>query len=110
MTRLKSHILAAAILRRAAGAGAPAQVVKKGDPDAGALFVKIFLGRIDGEARARLFARGPNQAGEPCWSEPLGGVESEARIDAVLDKERRFDRDLWIVEIEDQDGERFLEE
>ncbi|NWG72111.1 MAG: DUF1491 family protein [Parvularculaceae bacterium] len=106
--RLKSHILVAALLRRAEIAGAPAQIVRKGDADAGAVAVKVFLGRIDGAPMARLFLQGLDETGAPAWREPFPGAAPEGKIDALLDKERRFDRDLWIVEIEDRLGRNFL--
>ena len=108
--RLKTHIRVGALLRRAEIAGVPAQIVRKGDPDAGALFVKVFLGRIDGAASARLYAQGFDDEGSPCWREPFSNVAAEADVDAFLEKERRFDRDLWIVEIEDRLGRNFLDD
>ncbi len=106
--RLKSHIAVAALLRRAEIAAVPAQIVKKGDPDAGAIAVKVFLGRIDGASMARLFMQSLDENGDPAWREPFPGAAAEAKIDALLEKERRFDRDLWIVEIEDRLGRSFI--
>lgn len=107
--RLKSHIRVAAQLRRAAAAGAFAHVARKGDPDAGTICVKVFLGRIDGVATARLFIESRDEKGELFWREPFEGAVGEERIDGFLQKERRFDRDLWVVEIEDRLGRAFLE-
>jgi hypothetical protein len=107
--RIKTHIRVGAHLRRVAAAGAFAQVARKGDPDAGAVAVKVFLGRIDGAARARLFVESRDAAGARIWREPFEGPADEAKIDDFLAKERRFDPDLWIVEIEDREGRSFLE-
>jgi hypothetical protein len=106
--RLKSHIVVSAILRRAEIAGAHALVVKKGDADAGAIALKVYLGRIDGAPRARLLLQELDEEGAPAWSEPFDGAADEQQIDARLAKERRFDRDLWIVEVEDRAGRTFL--
>jgi hypothetical protein len=108
--RLKTHIRIAAHLRRAQGAGAFAFVAKKGDPDAGAVAVKVFVGRRDGDGMARLFVQSVNDAGERAWREMFEGPVAEKTVDAFLVKERRIDPDLWIVEIEDRDGRSFLEE
>lgn len=103
--RLKSEIRVAAQLRRAAAAGAFATIVRKGDADAGAIAVKVYLGG----GAARLFVEARDDKGEAVWREPLDGPQSEAAIDRFLDKETRFDRDLWIVEIEDREGRIFVE-
>lgn len=103
--RLKTEIRIAAQLRRAAGAGAFATIARRGDADAGAVAVKVYLGA----RRARLFVEGRDESGEPLWREPLGGEADEAAIDAFLEKEIRFDRDLWIVEIEDREGRTFTD-
>lgn len=108
--RLKSHIRVAAHLRRAQAAGVFAHVAKKGDPDAGAVAVKVFLGKSDAGAMARLFVQSVDEAGEKAWRDPFDGPVAEEKADAFLARERRIDPDLWIVEIEDRKGRSFLEE
>lgn len=103
--RLKTEIRVAAQLRRAAAAGAFATIARKGDADAGAVAVKVYLGA----RRARLFVEGRNEKGDAVWREPLGGEADETAIDTFLEKEARFDRDLWIVEIEDREGRPFTD-
>lgn len=104
--RLKSEIRVAAQLRRAHIAGAFAVVARRGDPDAGAIAVKVYLGG----GQARLFVQSRDENGNPIWREPFDGAADETEIDKYLDKEKRFDSDLWIVEIEDREGRGFLEE
>ncbi|HXI87158.1 MAG TPA: DUF1491 family protein [Parvularculaceae bacterium] len=103
--RLKTHIQVTALMRRAQGAGAFAHVARKGDPDAGAVAVKVFVG----EARARLFMQSRDLDGAAVWRETFDGPQAENDVDARLTKERRVDPDLWIVEIEDKEGRSFLE-
>lgn len=103
--RLKTEIRVAAQLRRAAGAGAFATVARRGDADAGAVAIKVYLGG----RRARLYVETRDEKGDPVWREPLEGEADEASIDRFLEKETRFDRDLWIVEIEDRQGRAFLD-
>lgn len=107
--RIKTHIRVGAHLRRVAAAGGFAHIAKKGDPDAGAVAVKVFLGRIDGAATARLFVESRDEAGARIWREPFEGAAEESKVDDYLARERRFDPDLWIVEIEDREGRSFLE-
>lgn len=103
--RLKTEIRVAAQLRRAASAGAFATVARRGDPDAGAIAVKVYLGA----GRARLFVEARNEVGDAVWREPLDDETDETVVDIFLGKETRFDRDLWIVEIEDRLGRAFLD-
>lgn len=104
--RLKSEIRVAAQLRRAHAAGVFAVVAHRGDPDAGAIAVKVYIAG----GRARLYVQARDDQGKPVWREPFDGETEESRIDAYLEKEKRFDADLWIVEIEDRDGRGFLDE
>ncbi|MFN0024873.1 MAG: DUF1491 family protein [Parvularculaceae bacterium] len=103
--RLKTEIRVAAQLRRASAAGAFATIARRGDADAGAMAIKVYLGA----RRARLFVEARGHAGEPVWREPLGGEADEAEIDRYLEKEIRFDRDLWVVEVEDREGRAFVD-
>ena len=103
--RLKTEIRVAAQLRRAASAGAFATIARRGDPDAGAIAIKVYLGG----RQARLFVESRDEAGAPVWREPLDGETAEDAVDHYLEREARFDRDLWIVEIEDRQGRPFVD-
>lgn len=107
--RLKTEIRVAALLRRAQTAGAFAHVAKKGDPDAGAVAVKVFIGRGDDGPKARLLMQSRDLEGRAMWREPFDGPCPEEKADAFLVRERRIDPDLWIVEIEDREGRSFLD-
>ena len=107
--RLKTSIRVAAHLRRCQAAGAFAHVAKKGDPDAGAVAVKVFIGRVEAGPAARLYIQTVDLDGEAAWREPFEGAAPEEEIDEWLAKERRIDPDLWVVEIEDREGRNFLE-
>jgi len=105
--RLKTAIRVAAHLRRCSAAGVPAHVARKGDPDAGALAVKVFVGRTDLGPAARLFIQSLTIDGEAVWREPFGAAVAEDKVDAWLVKEARVDPDLWVVEVEDREGRSF---
>jgi len=107
--RLKSEIWVKAYLRRCAVNGAMGVVVRHGDDDAGAIFIKIA--RPDGMAAVLA----PAPAGldvadiDRRWVMRFDGAfVPEAEAESVLAKESRFDSDVWIVEIEDREGRHFL--
>ena len=104
--RLKAGFFVRALIRRAEVAGAQAYVVKKGAEEAGAVFLKVS--RLDGTCTVL------NQAfageGERVWARPLGESCDEARATAYFEKQKKFDPDLWIVEIEDRGGRAFVDE
>lgn len=106
--RLKTSFRVAAHMRRAEGCGAFAAVARKGDPDAGAVAVKVFIA----PGASRLFTQSRDADGEPVWRERFAedpATDREAHIDAWLDREISIDPDLWIVEIEDREGRPFLD-
>lgn len=107
--RLKSEIWVKAYLRAAAVAGAPGVVVRRGDPDAGAIYIKIA--RLDGTAD--LYGPAPagleSIDGERRWSS-LATKAPEDAVEARLAAERRLDSDIWVVEIEDRNGRSYLDD
>lgn len=108
--RVPTELRAKALIRRCAGVGVPAVVVRHGDDDAGMLYVKLRL--LDGTARLH----GPAPAGLtsddglPRLVAHLdaGGV-AEAVADAYLARQIEFDPDLWLIEIEDRLGRNFVD-
>ncbi|MEZ5842610.1 MAG: DUF1491 family protein [Hyphomicrobiaceae bacterium] len=107
--RLKADIWIRAYLRTVARHGAFGAVVAHGDDDAGALYIKVS--RLDGTAR--LFGPAPagleTADGDRAFAAVSGdGFRPEGEIDAALARERDFDPDLWIVEVEDREGRDFL--
>jgi hypothetical protein len=103
---LSTDIWVGALIRRAELAGAFAVVARKGDPRAGAVLVKV-LDRRDGSAR--LYSEAFRGAGERVWMQPVPS-EAEAELDAYIERARRIDPDLWVVEIDDAEGRHFLTE
>jgi hypothetical protein len=93
-----------AYLARLRLADIPAFVVARGDATAGAVVVK--LNRLDGTAAA--FARSWDATGARIWTPIANGPDAE--VEAALTRQRRFDPDLWIVEVEDRQGRTLLDE
>jgi hypothetical protein len=109
--QLKSEVWVKAYLRAAAAAGAMASVLRHGDDDAGAIFIK--LRRPDG--RAALY--GPAPAGLDAMATDRRFAlltpeteTGEAGIDQRLSDEQRFDPDVWVIEVEDRQGRHFLDD
>ena len=104
--RLKAGIFVRALIRRAQVQGASAFVVRKGAEDAGAVILTVS--RLD--RTCLLLNQARNGKGELVWARPLGDWGEEPKARAWLDKQIRFDPDLWIVEIEDREGRAFVDE
>jgi hypothetical protein len=107
--RIKSEIWVRAYLRRCQAEGVPVAIVRRGDEAAGAIF--ICIDRLDGTVRLY----GPAPAGliesetERRWVSCFGGSGASAeKADNYLARQREFDPDLWIIEIEDRAGRHFL--
>lgn len=101
---LKTGIWVQAFLRRCNGEGLYGTVVKKGAEEAGALFV--IIDRRDGTYH--LFGPAPGPAydgqGERRFIEELPYPAALDQIQDVLARRRKFDTDLWIIEVEDKSG------
>ncbi|MGA7328860.1 MAG: DUF1491 family protein [Rhodomicrobium sp.] len=110
--RLKSHIWVSAYLRRLNSAFISAALVRRGDADAGAIYIKIA--RLDGTCQvyAPLSAQfaemlpsdalilDEGRAWQPIY--PQSGTELDA--DAYLARQASRDPDIWILEVEIAEG------
>jgi len=103
--RLASGFWVAAYRKRLELAGIPAFVTAHGDETAGAVLVK--LATLDGKARA--FHRTYDlTTGDRVWDVLASGDERE--VDAAIARQRGFDPDLWVIEVEDRQGRHLLDE
>lgn len=108
--RLKSGFWISAQVRLCDQAFIPVAVLHKGDPDAGAILLKINrLG--DG---CEVLTQVRNIDGTPAWMKGTGETPvNEGEADAYIGRQRGRDPDLWVLEIEDPnsryelDGEIF---
>ncbi|WP_272008195.1 DUF1491 family protein [Roseovarius sp. ZX-A-9] len=105
MTRLTAEFWVHAYLARLRVHDIPAFVVAHGDDTAGAVLIK--LSTLDGNATA--YQRGFDiMSGARHWSELTSGPEPE--VDAAIARQRSFDPDLWVIEVEDRAGRHLLDE
>lgn len=105
MARLTADLWVSAYLARLRLADIPAFVVRKGDATAGAVLIK--LNTLDGCAVA--YQREYNLLEDRRdWAVLAEGAERD--VDAALAKQRGFDPDLWVIEVEDRAGRTLLSE
>ena len=105
MIRLTADIWVSAYLTRLRLADIPVFVTAKGDATAGAVLVK--LNTLDGQAKA--FQRSFDlMSGERTWIVLAEG--EDAAVEAALARQRSFDPDLWVIEVEDRKGRHLLDE
>ena len=105
MPRLAARVWIDAYLRRLDIETIPAHIVRKGDPTAGAVMVKVATaGR-----QAICFQRSFDLAsGERAWVVLAEGDEAE--VDASIRRQASFDPDLWVIEVESRDGRHLLDD
>ncbi|MEY8839649.1 DUF1491 family protein [Cribrihabitans sp. XS_ASV171] len=105
MARLTSEFWVQAYLKRLRLMEIPAFVVAHGDDTAGAVLVK--LNTLDGTATA--YQRSFDLvSGSRAWVELASGEERE--VDTSIRRQREFDPDLWVIEVEDRAGRHLLGE
>ncbi len=105
MPRLTAGLWVQAYLARLGQAAIPAFVTSKGDATAGAVLVK--QNPMDGSAC--VYQRSVDLiTGHRTWVVLTKGSESD--VDSTIARQRKFDPDLWVIEVEDRDGRHLLEE
>ncbi len=103
--RLASGVWVSGYLTRLRLADIPAYVTAKGDPQAGAVVVKVAL--LDGTARA-YERRSDLMTGARAWILLAGGAETD--VDVLVARTRSRDPDLWVIELEDRAGRTLLDQ
>jgi len=96
--RLKARLLVQAILRRYDLEAIPVYVRRQGDPDAGAILLKIAVSRD----RAMILSQARDAEGRAGWLR-IGGTDplSDQEAETAIEKAIRRDPDLHVIEIED---------
>jgi hypothetical protein len=105
MAKLTSRFWVDAYLTRLRVFDIPAFVVAHGDDTGGAVLVK--LSTLDG--KAVLFQRSFDlMTGERSWSELTSG--SDLDVDASIARQKGFDPDVWVIEVEDKLARHLLDQ
>jgi hypothetical protein len=103
--RVPAHIEVSALLRRVQAEGGFATVIRKGERDAGSLMVAIS----EKGAGIRLFERVPDHSGHRIWTLIRSqDTENTNEIEQYLNQRADQDPDLWIIELDIANGERFI--
>ena len=99
--RVTTDFWVSSVIRRVFSSGGFAAIVKRGATEAGAVFFTVR----DRLGETKLY--GPASQTSYDDAKPadrqftlLGNVAGDAAIEARLEREKRFDPDIWIVEIE----------
>jgi hypothetical protein len=99
--RVKSDLWVAAQVRLCDRFTIPAVVVRKGDPDSGAILVRVE----NAERKVVVWTQVTNLDGERGWmrgtgAEPVSFEEAESYVKRAIER----DYDIWILDIEDRHG------
>ncbi len=105
--RLKTDIRVSALIRRCDMQAIGAVVTARGDRDAGALLVKLC-----GRARdAVVLSQTRRPDGTLGWLRATGATPvAESEADAYIARQRQYDPDLWVVEVETLAAETILDD
>lgn len=101
--RLRSEIIVSALIRRVFAAGGFAAVEHKGSEEAGAIFIR----HRHRDGTETLYAPAPQnvfaeEVSERRFEKRLDRVDASV-IEEMIGKERSFDRDLWLIELDIDD-------
>jgi hypothetical protein len=104
--RLSSSVLVSALLRRAQDEGGFGAVLAKGDATAGAIAVIL----LEKGRKACFLERLLRPDGGYAWQEAHRGIDDEEEFRGFLERRRKYDPDLWILELDIASAERFAAE
>lgn len=105
--RLATSVLVGALIRRAESAGGFAAVLARGDSTAGSVLVIL----AERGRKLRILERLLRPDGSYEWQDSIQQpIENEEKIYRFLERRRRFDPDLWVVELDIPAAERFADE
>jgi hypothetical protein len=103
--RASSALVASALVRGVQAQGGFAAILHKGDADAGGfLVIGLEKGRVSG-----LFEPQLNAIGSYPWTR-IGpqDIENKEEISSMIERRRARDPDLWVIELDIPDVERFI--
>lgn len=103
--RLPAHVEVGALIRKVEAEGGFAMVIAKGERDAGTLLVLC----CENGTNLRAYERMPQMDGTRKWTlTKLQDTQKPQEFTDYLDRRRRQDSDLWIVELDIANAERFI--
>ena len=103
--RLPAHLEVSGLIRAVEAAGGFATVLAKGERDAGTLLVICCHNGTD----ARLYERMPQLDGTRKWTlAKAQTTDNTLDFSEYCDRRKRQDSDLWLVELDIANAERFI--
>ena len=103
--RLPARVEASALIRQVQVAGGFGTVLQKGEPDAGTLMVVMF----ENGTNSRAYERMPMADGTRNWARAKEeDPENKQEFSDYINRRRTQDPDLWVVELDIAEGERFI--
>jgi hypothetical protein len=105
-TRIPTHLEVTGLLRAVEAAGGFATVIAKGERDAGTILITC----CESGKNCRAYERMPRPDGSRAWTlTKAEDSENPLEFGEYLERRRRQDIDLWIVELDVPDAERFID-
>ena len=103
--RIPAHLEVSGLIRAVQAAGGFGTVIARGERDAGTLLVIC----CENGADAAAFERMPQPDGTRAWTlSRKQDAENPQEFWDYCDRRQRQDDDLWIVELDISDAERFI--
>ncbi len=104
--RLPTHLEVSGLIRRVESEGGFAMVLSKGERDAGT----ILIVTTENGCNSKVYERMPQLDGTRKWSlSKVQDSEKPWEFSEYLDRRGHQDPDLWIVELDIANGERFID-
>ncbi len=104
-SRLPAHLEINGLIRAVQAAGGFATVIAKGERDAGT----ILIVTMDGQGHQRLFERMPQLDGSRKFvASREQNKDNPLEFNEYLDRRKHQDSDIWILELDIADAERFI--
>lgn len=104
--RLPTELWVKAHVARCSAIGVPVVVLKRGDRNSGIVILK--LNRF--ETGFDVLIQGRNEDGALVWQPALEGRRvDEAEAEAFIERQQKYDPDIWVIEIEDREERNLFE-
>jgi hypothetical protein len=104
--RLPAHLEISGLIREVDAAGGFATVIKKGERDAGTILIIC----CENGTNCRLYERMPKLDGSRKWTlSKTQDTENPQEFSEYCERRKRQDADLWILELDIENGERFID-
>ncbi len=105
--RLQSGVLVKALQRRAESEGGFAALLARGDSMSGAILVILTEKGRNARVVERVLNPDGRYAWHPIWQQ---AAENDEELQKFLARRRKFDSDLWLIELNVASAERFTAE